>query len=30
MVRAVILKADSVSCISEEIRGFLVGYARQV
>lgn len=30
MVRAVILKADSASCINEEIRGFLTGYAQQV
>lgn len=30
MVRAVILKADSASCINEEIRGFLAGYAQQV
>ncbi|CAG9533563.1 unnamed protein product [Cercopithifilaria johnstoni] len=30
MVRAVILKSDSASCINEEIRSFLTGYAQQV
>ncbi|VDP14515.1 unnamed protein product [Onchocerca flexuosa] len=30
MVRAVVLKADSASCIKEEIRGYLTGYAQQV
>uniref|UniRef100_A0A915PJA9 Exportin-2 n=1 Tax=Setaria digitata TaxID=48799 RepID=A0A915PJA9_9BILA len=30
MVRAVTRKADSASCINEEIRSFLAGYAQQV